>query len=651
MLVVGIMHHEIQEDVLRTVAFDTETGGLSWFEPEEQAFLITWADADGAYYADVRDDAAVLRFIRTIQSADEIVGHNLPFDIHMVRATLGIDILGIAEYLGTLLHDTHLYDVVLFPEGQRKGRGGHGLEAMTQSHLGRGRKADDVDELAEAAKALGGSLHTSGMYRRIYEADPDLMIRYAVGDAQDTYDLFHVMREKCAAAPENLRRVVELEHQLMPIVIRAEQRGVRTDQAEVIKFKGQFERQEHELRERLMTELGGVPQGPSDDAEFLFDGKGSKRALVEALQNIGVPLTERSPKTGAISTSKAALAPHVPDFPIIEDLFEWRRVVRFLNTYIGPMVGRDVIHTSYQQNEAWTGRMASRRPNMQNWPRRAGQEVRNVLQAREGHSLVIADFAQMEAMIIVRYMNDPGLIEAMENGLDMNAFTASLIWGGTPADWGKDTPNAEGERSRATARHTLYATLYGAGAGRVTQQLPFLDRGPYYELGDEDGVLRDRDTGALILVRPWKNTTWPRPGWQFQAARDLQNAIKNNMPGYKEFVRRMSDKIDDVGYVNTYYGRQNPIPRDKKYVAVAGIVQGTGADVLKLAAVKAAPALALLGGQLLMFTHDELVAEVPDEHAEQALAALIEAMETAAPDHRPHFRADGSIVKHYGEGH
>src|SRR5205823_403251 len=134
------------------------------------------------------------------------------------------------------------------------------------------------------------------------------------------------------------------------------------DQAEVRKFKQQFETEEVALRERLSTELGGEPASDSDDEEFLLDGKGSQRAIREALLKVGVPLTEHT-ADGRLSTSRAALMEHVGEFPVIADLFEWRRVRRFLNTYIGPMVGRDVIHTSYQVNEPWTGRMSSRRPN------------------------------------------------------------------------------------------------------------------------------------------------------------------------------------------------------------------------------------------------------------------------------------------------
>lgn len=637
------------------LAFDTETGGLDWFEPADRAFLITWADADDTYYEELKYPDSGERFmdaVRALRAGDRLWGHNLKFDLHQVRAATGFDVFEYAEAHGIELWDIHSVDQVIHPEGQRKGRGGHGLKDLDTVYL-EGLAAKYDERLAEIAKELGISLKSTPHAYKIIWDDPryrDEMLVYARQDARSTYDIgerFFI--PQVAAAPENLQRIVKLERDVMPVIYMAERRGVYLDPEQVATFKHDFDAQELELRGRLEHELGGIPETDSEYEDNLLTGKGSKAALVEALLKAGIPLEVRT-DNGDLSTSKAALAPLAADYPLVNDLMEWRRVKRFLNTYIGPMVGREVIHTDFQPQEAWTGRMASRRPNMQNWPQRAGKEVRNVLVARPGHKLIVADFSQMEAVIIVRYLNDKGLIDAIENGLDMNSYTAAMIWGGTPEDWSKKGPRAEGEQSRKTARHTLYATLYGAGAGKVTQQLPFLDRKPYYELRD-DGKLYDRDTGDFIPQREWKakGTMWPEPGWQYGEARTLQRKIKSSLPGYKAFLGRLGKKIDRLGYVNTYYGRQNPVNPDKKYVAVAAIVQGTGADILKLAAVRARRMLEPFNAEIVMFTHDELVAEVPEDQAEPALAALVEAMETAAPDHVPHFRASGAILTHYGD--
>lgn len=634
---------------MTALAFDTETKGLRW-DAGETAFLVTWADAVSAHHEVLVDAWGAHEFLDALQqlrAGDRLWGHNLKFDLHQYRATTGFDILMWAEANGIELWDTHSLDQVLNPEGQRKGRGGHGLKALDATYLEGKAGANDA-RLDELAKELGISLKsTPQAYYLIWQAFAREMEEYARQDARSTYDLGEdIFLPQLAAAPENLQRVVQLERDVMPVLYIAEKRGVATDQEQVYAFRKQFEGEKRALEDRLSAELGTVPASESDYEELMLEGKGSTAYLREALQMAGVPLTETT-DDGQLSTARWALQPLAAEYPVVADLFEWRRVKRFLNTYIDPMVDRPVIHTDFQQQEAWTGRMASRRPNMQNWPQRAGKEVRNVLVARPGHRFLVADYSQMEAMIIVRYLNDKNLIESIDGGLDMNSWMAAKIWGGGPEDWSKKGPRAEGEISRKTARHTLYATLYGAGARKVSQQLPFLSPEPFYEQTD-DG-LRDRATGAFIPQKPWKGGLWPRPGYQYDEARALIHKVKDALPGYGGFLKRLGQKIDKVGYVNTYYGRKNPVNPDKKYVAVAAIVQGTGADILKLAAVRARRMLEPFDAEIVMFTHDELVAEVPEAQAEAALGALVEAMEGAAPDHVPHLRASGAIVTHYGE--
>src|SRR5690242_8366713 len=114
----------------KVIAFDTETRGLNWFEDDEQAFLGTWADESGEWHADLSKPEEAYRFMSALSAADVLVAHNLSFDVHQVRATLGVDILS----MGKELHDTDLLSRVLFPEGQRKERGGHGLKNLAKTY-------------------------------------------------------------------------------------------------------------------------------------------------------------------------------------------------------------------------------------------------------------------------------------------------------------------------------------------------------------------------------------------------------------------------------------------------------------------------------------------------------------------------------------
>lgn len=163
---------------MQTVAFDTETRGLRWYVPEEHAFLVTWATDQGEWWADLGEADQTARFLTAIDEADAVVGHNLKFDIHMIRETLGVDIAG----MGKELHDTEIASRVLHPQGAG----------------GRGHRLKDLDplckeyeqELEQIARDLKISLKsTPQAYWIIYQERPLEMIKYAVQDARATFDL------------------------------------------------------------------------------------------------------------------------------------------------------------------------------------------------------------------------------------------------------------------------------------------------------------------------------------------------------------------------------------------------------------------------------------------------------------------------------
>lgn len=569
---------------MKVVAFDTETKGLDWFNPDQQAFLATWADADGEYWADLSDEAQVLQFRQAIDEADVVVGHNLNFDVHMVRATLGFDPME-----GKVPHDTDLMSRVLYPEGQRKGeRGGHGLKNLAKVYL-RTDAADPEEAIKEMGKQIGlKTMRQTGAYYEVYRAYPDVMREYAVADARYTYDLF----EKFSEHVGDLKRIYELEMKVMPILNRAEQRGTRTDQAEVKRLKDKFEAEKAEVYAYLSSELG----------EQALGGEGSEEALIEALLKIGVPLTRKT-DTGKLSTSTWALAEFEKDFPQLKALQELRRLERFLTTYLGAIEGQEVIHPSFMQCGAWTGRMSCRRPNMQNWPQRAGKEVRAVLIPREGHSFVVCDFDTIEIRLLAYYLNDPDFCQMIAEGHDAHAWMAAQIWGGEPHDWRKDGPKAEGEVSRKTARHTLFAIAYGAGARRVA---------------DMNGMTQEQ-------------------------AKALISKIKASLPNWWKLQRRLKGKIETLGYVNTMFGRKQVVNKDKSYVGLNALIQGSAADIMKQGLVNVDQAVTPFGGTVLLVVHDEVVVEVPTENADEVLRLTEQAL-VAAADFSPGLAVSGSVV-------
>lgn len=565
---------------MKLVAFDTETKGLAWHSPEEQAFLASWADGDGEYVADLSDAEERDRFLGALQAADAIVAHNLSFDVHQTRETLGFDV---AE-LGKPLHDTELLSRVLFPSSQKTGPGGHGLKHLAKVHLR--ADAGEAEEAIEAmAKEIGlRTVKQTGAYFDVWRAYPDVMEHYAALDARYTYDLF----SKFEPQLNGLRRVYDLEMALAPILIRAEARGVAVNQEYVQQLKAQFTAELEAVTAQLNDVLGE-------------DFEGAK--LADKLVELGVPLYRKTP-TGHLATHQFAFQEFEDEHPIINDLQEYRRLTKFLSTYIGALDGVDVVHPGFRQCGAWTGRMSCARPNLQNWPKRAGKEVRGTLVPRPGHAFVVYDYESIEARLLAYYLGDDDYRQLIEGGHDPHAWMAANIHGGEMSMYLKGTP---GEPERAVAKNTTFAIVYGAGAPRVSD----MNKIPVEE------------------------------------ARALIAKIKSSLPNFRHLQGRIRNKVETLGYVNTIYGRKQVVPKDKGYVGLNALIQGSAADIMKLGIVKVDEAVRPLGGVPVLFVHDEIVVEVPTENAEECARRMEQAMVQPGIDLglSPALSVEGSITE------
>lgn len=577
---------------MHAVAFDTETRGFDWWDEDHRAFLATWADADGTYAADLSDPVQVGRFTAAIGEADVIIGHNLKFDVHQVRHTLGLDTIG-----GRAIHDTDTMSRLLHPEGASGSGFGHGLKPLATLYL-RADASDPEEAIRAMGKELGLNMGRTNMthaaYHLIYQAYPSVMTEYAMADARYTYDLWDKWRQEMTGQVGDL---YSMEMEVMRLLLEAEEYGIQTDQVMCAKLKRQYKAERNEVHARLATELG-------DDA---LGGTGSEQALIEALLSIGVPLTQMTNSGDQLATNKYALQPFVKDFPIIEDLFELRRLDRFLSTYIGAIEGQDVIHTSFQPIGAWTGRMSCRSPNMQNFPKRAGKEVRSVLVPREGCAFVVYDFESIEMRLLAYYLGDPDFRRLVVER-DSHAWMASNIWGGVPDDFAKDGPKQD---LRNLAKNMLFAITYGAGGPRIQAML--------------------LDAGQQVSI---------------ERAREIIAVIKRNLPGYYKLMKRIKEKITSVGYVNTILGRKQPVSKDKAYVGLNAIIQGSAADVMKLAWVNIGK---IPECHQVLVVHDEAVVECPNEVIYKVMTAMEEAMTTAIDIDPPMSVSGGWTTESYAD--
>jgi DNA polymerase-1 len=617
------------------VAFDTETKGFNWWA-DQTAFIATTHDSKGVSQVfDLSDDQQIDRFVAQLSRADCIVAHNLSFDTHQVFATTGFDLLE----LDAELRDTDLMARVAWPESTYGEHGGFGLKNLAKVYID---PEADMEEgaLKEAGKSIGyRTLNKTGAYYDVWRAHPSVVEAYAMKDAEYTLGL-HDLLERELDAPDAIgqRAINELERKVAPVLIRAERRGTMLDQKVVAKLKKDYKRQEREVYNSLSKRWGDKPLG----------GEGSHDALLEALLGEGIPL-HRTTDTGGLSTSQFALQEFERDYPVVSEYLNYRRIEKFLSTYIEPMEGVDVVHPSIRQIGAWTGRMSCMRPNMQNIPVRAGSEVRECFVARPGYKLIVADFEQIEARVVAYYLGTEGQAwrDLINSGEDVHAHMATDLANRgvapwieaervvtqpgqpfVPEDFNKHGVNG---KLRSHARHTLFAILYGAGGCRICDQLN-LPTGPPLTEGD------------WVVQRGYKDVGQP----SCKQGQEIAKAVKSSIPGYAKFAQRVRRKVEGHGYVTTMLGRKQAISRDKGYVGIAALAQGTAADVMKEAILAADAVLPSFDAHILMIVHDEILAEAPEDRADEALAALQAAMEGAVTCDPP-FLTSGVVCDNYGE--
>lgn len=269
---------------MNIVAFDTETRGLDWYDPTHSAFLATTATADGENLYNLSREDETAAFIAELDNADALVAHNMPFDVHQVRATTGYDILN----SGAELHDTHILANLTFGKGQG-GRASYGLKPLSKAHLGFDADAEEKEMKALAEKS-GIKLNTTGGYYAFWQAYPDVLEKYALKDARITYDLFIKLNETLETDPK-LQALYEIECQTQPVLIRAEQVGVALDQSAIEQLQQHYKEVEESSARDLQSQLG--------DINFA-----SSQQLAEALVKAGVPLTARTKKRQCTSNSR-----------------------------------------------------------------------------------------------------------------------------------------------------------------------------------------------------------------------------------------------------------------------------------------------------------------------------------------------------------
>jgi len=548
------------------VAFDTETDsldpmaarlvGLSFsVTPGQAAYIPLHHDYPGV--PQQLNEAMVLQALRPwFEDAGAAkLGQNIKYDLH-VMANVGITVRG-------YVHDTLLQSYVL--EAHRS----HSLESLAERHLNR--------RGLSYAEVCGKGVHQIPFS----QVDLERATRYSGEDSDMTLHV-HQMLWPQLERESGLRRVYQdIEMPCAVTLQRMERHGVLVDAAVL-------QQQSRELGERIM----GLEQQAYEIAGQPFNLSSPKQIGEILFNRLDLPVKKKT-ATGAPSTDEEVLQELAADYPLPAKLLEHRSLSKLKSTYtdklpqmVNPRTGR--VHTSYQQAVAVTGRLSSNEPNLQNIPIRTaeGRRIREAFIAPTGHVLMSADYSQIELRIMAHISEDPGLLRAFAQGVDVHKATASEVFG---------VPVSEvSSEQRRYAKVINFGLIYGMGAFGLASNL----------------------------------------GIEQKAARDYIDRYFARFAGVKRYMDETKARAAESGYVQTVFGRRLVLPEIRggngprraaaERQAINAPMQGTAADLIKLAMMAVQKALddEQRATRMIMQVHDELVLEVPDAEVPWAQEAL-----------------------------
>ena len=511
------------------------------------------------------------------------LGQNIKYDTH-VLANAGIAIRG-------YLHDTMLQSYVL--EAHKP----HSLGSLAERHLGRkGLSYEDV---------CGRGAHQIPFA----QVEIERAAAYSCEDSEMTLHVHQTLWPQVEADAGLLRIYREIEMPTSEILGRIERTGVLIDSARLAL-------QSQQLAERMLAleqqayELAGQPfnlGSPKQIGEILFE-------------KLGLPVKKRT-ASGSPSTDEEVLTELAADYPLPAKLLEHRSLAKLKGTYtdklplmVNPATGR--VHTNYAQAVAVTGRLSSNDPNLQNIPIRTpeGRRVREAFVPPPGHSILSADYSQIELRIMAHMSGDPGLLHAFAEGIDVHRATASEVFG-----------TALGEVSHEQRRYAKtinFGLIYGMGAFGLAQSL---------------GI--ERSAAANYIERYFE---------RFAGVRRYMDATKQSAraKGYVEtlFGRRI--------YLPEINGGNGPRKSGAERQAINAPMQGTAADLIKLAMIAVQGTLdrERRATRIIMQVHDELVFDVPASELEWARGEVPRIM-AAVADFKVPLLAEVGVGANWDKAH
>ncbi|MNG84123.1 DNA polymerase I [compost metagenome] len=567
----------------RSFCFDTETTGLDANLADIVGLSFSFEIGKAYYIPTPANREEAQRIVDIFKSvlenpAIEKIGQNIKYDI-LLLARYGVKVQG-------ALFDTMLAHYLIDPDTR------HGMDVLAENYLNY-TPVSITELIGEKGKKQGN----------MRDVDFEKIKEYAAEDADITLQLKNIFHPLLVET-DTLQLAQDVEFPLVYVLAEIERNGVKVDVPALGEFSKTLEQDIKDL-ENAIFEKAGVNfniASPKQLGEVLFD-------------KLQLDPKAKKTKTGQYKTGEDVLLALAHKSDIVQDILNFRQLQKLKSTYvdslpelINPETG--LIHTSYNQAVAATGRLSSTNPNLQNIPIRTerGREVRKAFIPRSENNVILsADYSQIELRLIAELSKDQNMLEAFSQGHDIHRATAAKVY-----NMAFEEVTSE---QRRNAKAVNFGIIYGQSAFGLSQNL---------------GISR-------------------------KEAADIINEYFNQYTGIKKYMSDAVESAKEKGYVETILKRRRYL-RDINSAnmtvrgfaernAINAPIQGSAADLIKIAMIAIQKEIEHQGlvGKMIMQVHDELVFDVPKQEVEAFKTIILDKMTNAIKTNVP-------LIVEIGEG-
>lgn len=397
-----------------------------------------------------------------------------------------------------------------------------------------------------------------------HQVPSEFMDAYAAMDTVLTKALAHIYMQDIGREPIETQKLCLYEHKLIPILLKMEQNGIKIDIEYVNKLLKE-KRVEQRIIQDDIYDIVGMPIAVSSNkqlSEYLYD-----YLKIE-------PPKETESGQRSVDESSLQKIDHPVGTKVAELVLQWRSLDKLCSTYLEPYkdLSSDRIHPHWNATGARTGRFSSSSPNLQNIPK--DNSVRRMfIPDNEYYDF---DFAQVELRLMAHFAKQHNMIEAFRAGEDLHSTAASLVF--------NKTMDAVSKTERQIGKTLNFSVIYGSGNKGIQEKL---------------GLSKDQATKII-------------------------NHYYSAYPQIRATINKITNEGERNGYVRTVFGRKLPVDPAKAYTATNYLIQGTAADVIKIALAKVAPYVDSIGGKISNTVHDEILFDNVNEQQGEEIRGIME---------------------------